>query len=305
MAEAPGLDAFFEMLSVERGVSLNTLLAYRDDLEDATEFLKEQPLTTASETDLRAYMQDLARRSLSPRTQARRRAALRQLFGFLAAEGVRKDNPTSTLVAPKQGRSLPKYLTAAEMDRLSAAAAALDSPIRERDGAIIELLYGSGLRVSELCGLPLASVVREPDYVIVRGKGDKERQVPVTDAAKSAIVAYLVVRPLFLKRTKSNPHLFCAGNRPLDRTWVTMRLKTLAKLAGLDPTKVSSHVLRHAFATHLVEGEADLRSVQLLLGHADITTTQIYTHVAQPRLKSTVESHHPLAHLGRSKPAQD
>jgi len=305
MADVPGLDAFFEMLSVERGVSRNTLLAYRDDLEDAQEFLKERSLTGASEADLRTYMQSLASRDLSPRTQSRRRAALRQLFGFLAAEGVRKDNPTATLVAPKQGRPLPKYLTAAEMDRLSAAAAGLDSPTRERDGAIIELLYGSGLRVSELCGLPLASVVREPDFVLVRGKGDKERQVPVTDAAKTAIAAYLAVRPQFLGKAKSNPHLFIAGPRPLDRTWVTMRLKSLAKLAGLDPAKVSSHVLRHAFATHLVEGEADLRSVQLLLGHADITTTQIYTHVAQPRLKATVEGHHPLAHLGRGKTAQD
>jgi integrase/recombinase XerD len=293
--DSAAADAFFEMLSVERGVSRNTLIAYRTDLADAAAFLAPAPLETAGAEALRAYLRHLAAQGLSPRTQVRRRAALRQFFGFLAAERRRPDDPTLQLVAPKQGRSLPKYLTQSEMTRLLDAATGQDEPERQRDSAIIELLYGSGLRVSELCALPLSAVLRDPDFLIVRGKGDKDRQVPLTEAARQAVTAYLAVRPRFLGEARAAPTLFVAGKRPLDRIWVTMRLKKLAALAGLDPARVSAHVLRHAFATHLVEGEADLRSVQLLLGHADITTTQIYTHVAQPRLKALLDAHHPLA----------
>lgn len=293
------VDSFLEMLSAERGASGNTLDAYRRDLKDVAGFLakRERPLDQASVEDLRAYLVQLGAAGFSSRTAARRRSALRQYFRFLFAEGHRADDPTATLDAPRQGRILPKFLSREEVERLIAAAAATPAPEGLRLTAMVELFYAAGLRVSELAGLPLSAVVRDPATLIVRGKGSKERMVPLTDLARQAMRAYLEVRGAFLKEGERSIHLFPAKGlgRALDRVEVARMLKALAAAAGIDPRRLSPHKLRHAFATHLLEGGADLRSVQQMLGHADIATTQIYTHVAAPRLKQVVAMHHPLA----------
>lgn len=309
MSSAAHLDAFFEMLSAERGLSANSLRAYRDDLAAAERFLalRHGSLIAASAADLGAYLQQLGQEGYAPRTAARRRAALRQFFRFLVLDGRRADDPSAALDMPRLGRPLPKLLSEAEIDALLAAAATRPEPGATRLRLIIELLYGLGLRVSELCHLPLApfrprGAAPPPDMVTVRGKGQKDRLVPLTPAAQAALAAYLPLRPQFLTEKQTSPYLFPEPGRakPIDRTWVTMTLKGLAAAAGIDPKRVSAHVLRHSFATHLVEGEADLRSVQTLLGHADIATTQIYTHVAIPRLTALVGAHHPLARRRKS-----
>jgi integrase/recombinase XerD len=299
MTAGRAIERFLEMMAVERGASRHTLAAYRNDLEDLALFLvgRGAGLETADPEQLRGYMADLGRRAMSARTAARRRSAIRQFFRFLYAEGVRTDDPSATLDGPRLGAPLPKLLSAAEIAELIAAAAVAPAPGGLRLVAILELLYASGMRVSELVGLPLSAVIRDPQALIVRGKGDKERMVPLTDAARAAVKAYLAVRPAFLAEGQVSRHLFPVPRRAeaLDRNEVGRQLKKIAAAAGVDPAKVSPHVLRHAYATHLLEGGADLRSVQQLLGHADIATTQIYTHVAVPRLKAMVAAHHPLA----------
>ncbi len=313
MSSAAHLDAFFEMLLAERGLSVNSLRAYREDLAAAGRFLalRQRTLEAASAADLSAYLQHLGQEGYAPRTAARRRAALRQFYRFLTLDGRRADDPSAALEMPRLGRPLPKLLSEAEIDALlTAAAAARPEPEATRLKLIIELIYGLGLRVSELCFLPLAPFrprgnAPPPDMITVRGKGEKDRLVPLTPAAQTALAAYLPLRPQFLAEKQTSPHLFPQKGeaKPISRVWVTMTLKALAVTAGIDPKRVSAHVLRHSFATHLVEGEADLRTVQTLLGHADIATTQIYTHVAAPRLKAMVNAHHPLAR--RSKPGDD
>ncbi len=209
----------------------------------------------------------------------------------------RTDDPARRVAAPKKGLSLPKVLSREEMDRLIGAASTRDGPGGVRLGCMVELAYASGLRISELTGLTLAAVQRDPAYLIVKGKGGKERLAPLNDAARTAIKAYLAVRPAFLpKGDKANPWLFASRGkaaRLTPRRFAQM-LDEAAIYAGIDPARVSPHVLRHAFATHLLEGGADLRVVQTLLGHADIGTTQIYTHVTSDRLREVVETHHPL-----------
>jgi integrase/recombinase XerD len=293
-------EAFLEMMSVERAAAKNTLTAYSRDLADAAAFLgaRARDLSDAAAEDVEAYFTALGARGLSPATAARRRASVRQFYRFVLGEAWRSDDPSRRVEAPKKGRSLPKVLSRQEMDRLIAAAAARDGAQGLRLGCMVELAYASGLRISELTDLTLAALARDPAYLIVRGKGGKERLAPLNGAARTAVKAYLEVRPGFLpKGDKANPWLFPSrgkGGRLTPRRFAQM-LDEAAADAGIDPARVSPHVLRHAFATHLLEGGADLRVVQTLLGHADIGTTQIYTHVAGDRLREVVQTKHPLS----------
>jgi len=288
------------MMAAERAAAANTLKAYGRDLADAESALRRRgtDLAAASPEAIEAYFVELGARGLSPATAARRRAAVRQFYRFVLGERWREDDPSRRVDAPKQGRPLPKVLSREEVDALIAAGGKRDGAAGLRLACLIELIYASGLRVSEAVSLPLAALARDPAYLIVRGKGGKERLAPLNPAARTAIKAYLAARPAFLpKGGKQNPWLFPsrgAGGRLTARRFAQM-LDEAALAAGVDPAKVSPHVLRHAFATHLLEGGADLRVVQTLLGHADISTTQIYTHVAEGRLHEVVETKHPLA----------
>ncbi len=290
-------EAFLEMMAVERAAARNTLTAYGKDLADAGGFLagRGRSLSDASAEDVEAYFESLGARGLSASTAARRRAALRQFYRFVLGEGWRADDPSRRVDAPRQGRPLPRVLSREEMERLIAAAAARDGAQGLRLACMVELIYASGMRVSELLSLPLAALARDPAYLIVMGKGGKERLAPLNDAARTAVKAYLEVRPVFVHGPPS-PWLFPsrgAGGRLTARRFSQL-LGEAAADAGIDPARVSPHVLRHAFATHLLEGGADLRTVQTLLGHADISTTQIYTHVAEDRLREVVQTKHPL-----------
>ena len=290
--------AFLEMMSVERAAAKNTLTAYARDLADATAFLagRGRDLADASAEDVEAYFAAVGARGLSPATAARRRAAVRQFYRFALGEGWRTDDPSRRVEAPRRGRSLPKVLSRAEVDRLIAAAGAKDGAQGLRLACMVELAYASGLRISELTGLTLAALARDPAYLIVRGKGGKERLAPLNEAARAAVKAYLAVRPGFLpKGQKANPWLFPSRGKEgrLTPRRFAQLLDEAAADAGIDPARVSPHVLRHAFATHLLEHGADLRAVQMLLGHRDLSTTQIYTHVTRARLKSLHERHHP------------
>ncbi len=299
MKGADWIEAFLEMMAAERAAAANTLKAYARDLEDAQAFLKGRgrDVANAGAEDLEAYLQDLATRGLSAATAARRRSAARQFYRFVQEEGWRGEDPTARTLAPKRGRPLPKILTRDEARRLIEAAGARDGAAGARLGAMVEILYASGLRVSEMVALPLAPFTQAAPYLIVKGKGGKERLVPLSDTARQAVTAYLAVRPGFLpKGVKTSPWLFPSRGRSarLTARRFAQLLDEAAVAAGIDPAKVSPHVLRHAFASHLLEGGADLRVVQTLLGHADIATTQIYTHVTQDRLREVVETKHPL-----------
>jgi integrase/recombinase XerD len=300
MSASGWIEAFLEMMAVERAAARNTLTAYGKDLADAQGFLstRVRDLADASAEDIEAYFAHLGAIGLSPATAARRRASVRGFYRFVLGEGWRADDPARRVDAPKQGRPLPKVLDRADIDRLIAAACARDGAAGRRLGCMVELLYASGLRISELCALPLAALARDPAFVIVRGKGGKERLAPLNTPARVAVKAYLEVRPRFLSPgDKANPWLFPSRGKSgaiTPRRFAQM-LDEAALEAGIDPAKVSPHGLRHAFATHLLEGGADLRVVQKLLGHADIATTQIYTHVAGDRLRAVVEAAHPLA----------
>jgi integrase/recombinase XerD len=294
---APQGEAFLEMLAAERGAAALTLDAYRRDLADFDGFLKGRSIAKAGADEVRGYLERLDATGMAPRTAARRLSALRQFFKFLLSEGIRADDPTAVIDAPRQGRPLPKILSEAEVTALIETARADESPEGIRLSAMLELLYASGLRVSELVALPLGTVARGERAIIVRGKGDKERLVPLGEQALAAVRDYLSVRPLFLAPGRVSRWLFPsrAASGHLTRMRCGQLLKDLAIKAGTDPAKVSPHVLRHAFATHLLSHGADLRSVQQMLGHADISTTQIYTHVDIERLTALVTTHHPLA----------
>ena len=290
-------EAFLEMMSVERSAARNTLVAYEKDLTDASGFLsgRGRGLSDASAEDVEAWFGDLAARGLSPATAARRRASIRQFYRFVLGEGWRTDDPSRRVDAPKQGRPLPKILSRDEVERLIAAASAKDSAAGVRLACIIEITYASGLRVSECLGLTVAALARDPAYLIVKGKGGKERLAPLNDHARAAVRTWLEVRGKS-PADKSSPWLFpsrgASGHLTPRRFGQLMDEAALA--ANIDPARVSPHVLRHAFATHLLEGGADLRTVQKLLGHADIATTQIYTHVATDRLAQVMATKHPL-----------
>jgi integrase/recombinase XerD len=305
MSDAGLIEAFLEVMSAERGARPNTLLAYERDLVDASAAMKRRgvSLYAAQPEHLVDYAVELARRGLSPATAARRIAALRQFFGYLVSEDIRNDYPSARMARPKRARAFPKTLALPEIEALLAAAAG-DSPTHRRDVAVIELLYGAGLRVSELVSLPLRAIARPGvQHLVISGKGGKERVAPLNEPAAEALAAYLPHREHFLpkddaKRARAERWMFpsaTAVDGKLSRRRVAQVLEDCARLAGLDPARVTPHVLRHAFATHLVEGGADLRTVQTLLGHADIATTQIYTHVADGRLRDLVETAHPLA----------
>jgi integrase/recombinase XerD len=295
----PQIEAFLEMMAVERDASPHTLAAYGRDLADAEAALSSDGgLMQAPAEAVEAWFADLSRRGLSAATAARRRSSVRQFYRFALAEGWRTDDPSRRLDAPKQGRPLPKSLSRDEIDRLLAAAAARDAAAGLRLVALVELAYASGLRVSELLGLKVEAVRRDPAYLIVRGKGGKERLAPLNPAARTALKAWLTARDARRKpETPDSPWLFPSSGRSghLTPRRFAQLLDEAAVAAGLDPARVSPHVLRHAFATHLLEGGADLRVVQTLLGHADIATTQIYTHVATDRLAQVVQQNHPLA----------
>ena len=296
---------FLDMLAAERGAGDNTLAAYGRDLADFADDLAHAKgsITRAGTGELRAYLGRLARRGMRASTVARRLSAIRQLYRFLYAEGLRKDDPAAVLEGPKRSRPLPKTLSIAEVDRLLRAAGTADpgAPLRERLRAarlscLLETLYATGLRVSELVALPVSAARRDARVIVVRGKGNKERMVPLNTAAKDAMAAYLALLGEADRDAKSKwlfPSFGESGH--LSRQHFARDLKTLAVAAGLRGEQVSPHVLRHAFASHLLHNGADLRVVQTLLGHADISTTQIYTHVLEERLKSLVRDLHPLA----------
>lgn len=295
-------EAFLEMLVAERGAAPNTVESYQRDLCDCAAFLATGAagdrcsLDAADSGRLRDYLAHLEACGMTPGTAARRLSALRQFFRFLFAEGLRAEDPCSVLDSPRRGRALPKILQEEEVDRLLDAAAKRPGPEGRRLNALVELCYATGMRVSELVGLPLSAVARDPRVLIVRGKGDKERMVPLGDSARRAVKAYLLVRDRFVTRDGTSSWLFPGrGGQHLTRQRFAQLLKELAVEAGIDHRRVSPHVLRHAFASHLLHRGADLRAVQQMLGHADISTTQIYTHVLDERLRRLVADHHPLA----------
>lgn len=288
------------MMSAERGAAVHTLEAYRRDLLDFSGHVRRRGrnLASAGADDVRAYLASLSQAGLKASTQARHLSSIRQLHRYLLDEDIRKDDPTSAIEAPRRVRPLPKIVTEAQTVSLIDAAAALEGPEAVRLLCIVELLYASGLRVSELVSLPVNAVTGERKMLLVKGKGGKERLVPLGAAAREAINVYLKVRPGFLPRLeKAQKFLFPSRGVEghLTRRRVAQLMKDLAVKAGIDPLKISPHVLRHAFASHLVAHGADLRSVQQLLGHADIATTQIYTHVQDERLRRLVAEKHPLA----------
>jgi integrase/recombinase XerD len=302
MNSAARIEAFLEMMSAERGAAENTLSSYRRDLEDASDAIGGG-LAAAGAADIRAYLDDIAARGFAATSQARKLSAIRQFFKFLYAEGLRGDDPTGTLDSPKKGRPLPKTMSETETGRLidraateASDAGSDDRLVRLRLHALVEVLYATGLRVSELVGLPVTGALRDDRFFMVRGKGDKERMVPLSTKARAAMRAWLAARatvPAFA----DSPFLFPAASDTghLSRQVFARDLKGLAARAGIASAKISPHVLRHAFASHLLQNGADLRAVQQLLGHADISTTQIYTHVLEERLVRLVNDHHPLA----------
>lgn len=285
-------------MAAERGASANTLAAYRRDLLDFAAYLARArtDFHACNPAQVKSYIATLC--DMASATQARRLSALRQLFAFLYNDGIRKDDPTNTVEAPRRERPLPKVLSRDDIETLLATARADKNAEAQRLTCILEILYASGLRVSELVSLPLSAARNRDGFLLVRGKGNKERLAPLNTSARKAIATYMKVRDDFLpKGAKESRYLFPSRSREghLTRRRLHQMLKALALKANIDPGKLSPHVLRHVFATHLVEGGADLRSVQTMLGHADITTTQIYTHVASERLSTVMHEAHPLA----------
>ncbi|MDX2201458.1 MAG: site-specific tyrosine recombinase XerD [Hyphomicrobiaceae bacterium] len=311
------IDAFLEMQAAEKGAAANTLEAYRRDLEAFARFLQARGKSPAEATgaDIAQYLAGLAGSGMAPTTRARHLSAIRQLCKFLVAEGALAEDPSDGVDRPKKGRILPKTLTVAEVDRLIAAARDRIGPTHGRERvralrlhALIEMLYATGMRVSELVSLPRSVIAGDPRVLTIRGKGGRERLVPLNPAAKAALAAYLEAgadgADESLSRMLPSRWLFASRGAEghVTRQRLGQELKELAEQAAIDPAKVSPHVLRHAFASHLLDRGADLRAVQQLLGHADISTTQIYTHVLEERLKRIVLENHPLAAVGPPKP---
>lgn len=312
------------MMVAQRGASANTVEAYQRDLEDFSAFAASQKLELAAtqRSHIEQFLSQLSKDGISARTAARKLSSLRQFFAFLYSDKILTHNPTQTIATPRMGKSLPQTLTIDQVGALLEAARADDSPKGVRLQAMMELLYGAGLRVSELVGLKLSALqVKDggktvnTDFLVIRGKGNKERLVPVHGKARAALSKYLEVRQLFIQSPESrvqssvkkksshpgslipSPYLFPYHRAEgfITRQQFGVILKELAVKAGLDPEDVSPHTLRHSFASHLLSGGADLRVIQELLGHSDISTTQIYTHVASERLQKLVQDNHPLA----------
>jgi integrase/recombinase XerD len=294
------ISAFLEMMSAERGAAKNTIEAYQRDLADYSGFLlgHQQTLLTGGREHVASYLDHLKRDGLSAASAARHLSAIRQFHRFLCADGMRTDDPTRIIASPQARRPLPKVLSIAEVDKLLSTAEAQAnrdaSPQKQaaslRLYVLLELLYATGMRVSELVSLKRNAVVRDASFLTITGKGNKERVVPVNDRARDAVKAYV-------KTLEPGPWLFPANSAEgyLSRQLFARDLKKLAVDTGISSARVAPHVLRHAFASHLLHGGADLRVVQMLLGHADISTTQIYTHVLDEKLRTLVETHHPLA----------
>lgn len=301
------IELFLDMLAAERGAGENTLAAYRNDLEDLSAHLRASRSTIANATtdSLRKFLASLAERGFKSSSLARRLSAVRQLYRFLYAEGKRGDDPAAVLEGPKRARTLPKVLSVADVDKLLETARAnsdnAEQPLPQRLRAarllcLLEVVYATGLRVSELVALPAAAARRDQRMLVVRGKGGKERLVPLNKQAKSAMAEYLELRSK-AERGKESKWLFPSFGEQghLTRQHFARELKTLGAACAIHSSRLSPHVLRHAFASHLLHNGADLRVVQTLLGHADISTTQIYTHVLEERLKTLVRDLHPLA----------
>ena len=313
MSRRPGasdealIELFLDMLAAERGAGENTLAAYRNDLEDLSSHLRpsRSTIATATTDSLRKFLASLAERGFKSSSLARRLSAVRQLYRFLYAEGKRGDDPAAVLEGPKRARSLPKVLSIADVDKLLKTTRAnsdnAEQPLPQRLRAarllcLLEVVYATGLRVSELVALPAAAARRDQRMLVVRGKGGKERLVPLNKQAKSAMAEYLELRGK-AERDKESKWLFPSFGEQghLTRQHFARELKALGAACGIHSSRLSPHVLRHAFASHLLHNGADLRVVQTLLGHADISTTQIYTHVLEERLKTLVRDLHPLA----------
>jgi integrase/recombinase XerD len=303
-AVGPHLDAFTEMLTAERGASRNTVSAYRQDLIDFARFLERDGVTLAGADSgaVRKYLGALADNGRGARTAARHLSALRQFYRFLYSDGVRKDDPTAGIDSPRRTRSLPKTLSEEDVSRLLATARSRRGRVGMRLRALLEIIYATGLRVSELVGLPLSALTGDGQFLLVNGKGGKERLVPLSEPAHRAVNEWLPHRQAMVG-SRGSPWLFptAAADGHLTRQRFAQLLKEIAIEAGLDRRAVSPHVLRHAFASHLLAHGADLRSVQQMLGHADISTTQIYTHVLEGRLQRLVNENHPLARRGRPR----
>ena len=312
--DAAAIEAFLEMAAAERGLSRNSIDAYRRDLACFAAYLAPSrvALAEAEPESVRGFVAAQRRSGAAARTASRRLSCLRQFYLFLLTDGRREDDPTAPVDSPALPRTLPGVLSEEEVERLLAAACPPDesaevSSKREADGlrlrAMIEVLYGSGLRVSELVSLPLHAVSTETRTLLVRGKGDKERLVPLGAPARRALDAYVAVRDRHLADGAPSRWLFPSrgASGHLTRHRLAQMLKALARTAGIEPGRVSPHALRHAFASHLLANGADLRAVQKMLGHADIATTEIYTHVLDERLRRLVEAGHPLAATGRAR----
>ncbi|MCC5954785.1 MAG: tyrosine recombinase [Natronohydrobacter sp.] len=300
------ISTFLDAHAAEQGAARNTQLAYARDLRDFADWAEDKGLSveTLSRADIEAYLVHCDAQGLAAATRARRLAAIRQLFRFAYAEAWRKEDPASRITGPGKSKKLPVTLSHSEVEALLAAAQGMgrSDAERARNTCLMELLYATGLRVTELVSLPVAAVRGNPQMILVRGKGGKERMVPLSVPAREALAVWLshwdsAASEARAKRLPEPRFLFPSKGREghLSRVTFFLLLREMALQAGLDPTRISPHVLRHAFATHLLAGGADLRAIQTLLGHADVSTTEIYTHVLEERLKTLVLEHHPLA----------
>lgn len=312
---AAHLEAFLEMMIAERGAADNTIISYKRDLDDISRFLsgRKKSLNSANSDDIRAYLKNMSDHDFAATTQSRHLSSLKQFYRFMHDEGLRDDDPTGIIDAPKTAQSLPKTLSEEEVslllqtaeDAVKNAASNKSRLVQTtRFRALLELLYATGMRVSELVSLPANVLKRNEPFLIIRGKGNKERLVPISPAAKRALNEYLQAFEASFpenKKRHESPFLFPARSKTgyLARQVFARELKETAALANIDTAKVSPHILRHAFASHLLANGADLRAVQELLGHSDISTTQIYTHVLDERLKKLVNEQHPLAKFGK------
>ena len=313
----PSVESFLDMLTAERGAAMNTRQAYWRDLADVSAYLKGQKssdLDRASTAELKDYLEDLTHKihtkgenksQIAVRTVARRLSAMRQYYRYLVSEDMRQDDPTTTIESPKQGRTLPKTLSEEEVSQLIKTAGEGGGADSVRLVCLLEMLYATGLRVSELVGLPMAAIGENTEFLMVEGKGGRERMIPLSEPAQKAINNYLGVRESFIgndNRAAQEKSFFpskTSQSGHLTRQRFAQLLKDLARDAKVEEGRVSPHILRHAFATHLLSRGADLRSVQKMLGHADIATTQIYTHIVGEGLKETVEEKHPMSAEGK------